>query len=52
MKKELKKPVDKMKVKRSKGMKDLEANASKVKGGTGPKGVSRPPIDGGGWTRG
>jgi len=36
MKKEPKKnPVNKMKVKRSKGMKDLESDASKVKGGKG-----------------
>ena len=41
-----------MKVKKSKGMKDLAPDVSKVKGGTGLKGGSRPPIDGGGWTRG
>jgi len=47
-----KNPVNKMKVERSKGMKDLEQDASRVKGGRGSKGGSRLPRDGGGWTRG
>jgi hypothetical protein len=56
LKKEPKKnPVAKMKVKRSKGIKDLESDVSKVKGGRGAQGGSRPEPHlggGGGWTRG
>ena len=48
-----KNPVNKMKVERSKGMKDLEQDASRVKGGRGSKGDSLPLIDGSGhFTRG
>jgi len=40
-----KNPVNKMKVKTSKGLKDLKSDASRVKGGQGAKGGSRPQPD-------
>jgi hypothetical protein len=50
-----KNPVNKMKVKRSKGLKDLKYDAAIVKGGRGARGGSQqePHLGGGGgWTRG